>query len=325
VASLFERALAGPTYDANQQAWDEVLGTLNLRPCYQPAVVKVLSEGRWRNKENPRAYVATAAAQQALAMRLPDFSDTKFRRVSGDESGFDSGEQATRRQSISPPRYDRDGELMPDIVEGAADVADPPSVSEHIPEWLQRGEEYDAVDWETVAVHAAQKPRMAPVLAATLISRCAVGIGRPKAVATALDPGRAREIEAAWKWIDRNWASKIAPLFQKADAPRQLTASDIERFPLLVEGVSLRVDTYVQWDGSTLALVRKGLTPTSDGLIPAYRIDANSIDAAVQILRDWAAEGEPAELFHVWPVNARAPGGTPGVLDMIRCVDSQST
>lgn len=34
VASLFERALAGPIYDANRQAWDEVLALLNLRPCY---------------------------------------------------------------------------------------------------------------------------------------------------------------------------------------------------------------------------------------------------------------------------------------------------
>jgi hypothetical protein len=102
VLSIFERAVAGPVYDANRQAWDEALALLNLRPCYQPAIAKVLGEGRWRDKKNPRAYVATAAARQALAMRLPDFSDRGFCRVSEDESEFDSGEQATRRHSLSP-------------------------------------------------------------------------------------------------------------------------------------------------------------------------------------------------------------------------------
>ena len=123
-----------------------VMRTLNLRICYQPAVAKVLSEGRWRNTGNPKAYVARAASNQALSMRLRDFTSKELRYVSGEEATFDSGEQATRRQSISPPRYSTDGELMPDIVEGAADIGDPPSAWERIPEWLQRDEEADAAD-----------------------------------------------------------------------------------------------------------------------------------------------------------------------------------
>jgi hypothetical protein len=218
LTSAFERALANPVYDQNSASWDEVLRTLNLRTCYQPAVARVLSEGRWRNTDNPKAYVARAAANQALSMRLPDFTDRTFRRVSGEEKAFDSGDQATRRQSISSPRYDKDGELMPDVVEGAADVGDPPSAWERIPVWLQRDEEADAVDWHKVAQYAARKPGMAPALGKALGLRAA-GISRPRAAAMAKSNAEAREIESAWKWIDREWDSRIAPLFHREKPP----------------------------------------------------------------------------------------------------------
>lgn len=96
-------------------------------------------------------------------MRLPDFSDRGFCRVSGDESEFDSGEQATRRHSLSPLGYSKDGEVLPDIIEDASgngsctrtksgalrwnwrpDDYEPDDLK--IPQWLQRDEEADAVD-----------------------------------------------------------------------------------------------------------------------------------------------------------------------------------
>jgi hypothetical protein len=332
VVSLFERALAGVVYDENRQVWDELLNTLNLKTCYQPAIARVLSEGRWRNKQNPRAYVATAAARAALSMNLLDFNERGFRRI---QSSDVSDNRPTTRQSISPI----DG---PDIIENACGGGiyerTPTGAMRWVPgddddyreiqRWLQRGEEYDSVDWETVAAYAVQKPRMACSLARALIQRFEFQTGRPEAAARAESKQEASELEAAWKWIDRNWAERIAPLFRMETPQRQLTPSDLERFPFLVDDVSLRLDTYVQWDGSTLALVRKGLTPDSHGLIPAYGIDASSFEGALRELCNLAAEvaldGDQLGLFHRWPANVRVLEGMPHVRRMIRHIDSKS-
>ncbi len=312
VVSIFERALAGPVYDANQQAWDEALRTLNLRPCYQPAVVKVLSENRWRSKDNPRAYVATAAARAGLSMKLLDFPEREFRRVQASDV---SESRATTLHSISPIHG-------PDIIENACGggiyertatgairwVDGDDGDYRQIPSWLQRGDETDAVDWETVAVYAAQKPRMACRLAKALIQRFEFRTGRPEAIRRAKSKQEASELEAAWKWIDRCWADRITPLFRMEAPPRRLTASDIEGFPILVDSVSLRLDTHIQWDGATLALVREGITPYADGSVPAYGIDADSREEAVQILCELAEDGAFPEMFHVWSqVSGPAP------------------
>src|SRR5215469_9556654 len=76
--SLFEQAIQAPHYDTKKNVWDEVLRVLNLSVRYQPAIVKVLQEGRWREKANPRAYVATAAARAALGMKLLNFREKEF-------------------------------------------------------------------------------------------------------------------------------------------------------------------------------------------------------------------------------------------------------
>ncbi|MCE5306804.1 MAG: hypothetical protein LLG20_04110 [Acidobacteriales bacterium] len=315
----------------NRQAWDEVLALLNLRTCYQPAVAKVLSEQRWRDTKNPRAYVATAAARAALSMKLLDFTDREFRRVQASDI---SDRTVTTHQSISPLNG-------PDIIEDACGgniyertsggalrwVPGDDGDYREIQPWLQRGEEYDSVDWETVAAYAVQKPRMACNLARALIERFEFRTGRPEAVARADGKLAGAELEAAWKWIDRNWTERIAPLFRMETPPRRLTPSDVERFPFLIDEVSIRLDTYIQWDGSTLALVRKGLTPASDGLMPAYGIDASSFEGALRELCNLAAEvavdGDPLGLFHCWPCDGPATADMLLVRNAIRHVDSK--
>jgi hypothetical protein len=272
-------------------------------------------------------------------MQLPDFIDREFRRTPYSDN------RPTALQSISPVNG-------PDIIEnecgggiyertptGAIRYVD--SYDDYIrefPEWLRRGDENDCVDWETVAVYAAQKPRMAPALAEALILRFEDRIGRPAAIAAAHSAEKVHEIEAAWKWIDRNSESRLAPICRMAKAPRQLTAEDIVPFPMLAAGVSLRLDTHVQWDGSVLALARKGLTPSVDGTIPAYGLDAGSLEEAVQRLCNLAADlagggrrwtgcpsvGDVPGLFHVWPIEVSPMmGELVDVRHRIRRVDPQ--
>ncbi|MCE5306803.1 MAG: hypothetical protein LLG20_04105 [Acidobacteriales bacterium] len=156
-------------------------------------------------------------------MHLLDFTDREFRRKPGGRgSGLEDG--PTVRQSISPPCGNfEDGEPLPDIVEGAMDCRDNedlPAVGHNIPQWLQRDEEYDAVDWLKVARHVARKPRMIPALAKALTQRAA-GFSRPRSVTMAASKEEAREIEAAWRWIDREWQRTIVPLFLHEQPPEE--------------------------------------------------------------------------------------------------------
>jgi hypothetical protein len=55
---------------------------------------------------------------------------------------------------------------------------------------------------------------MVPVLARALELRFEKKMSRDAAVQAAQMINARGEIEAAWKWIDRNWRDRIAPLFQ---------------------------------------------------------------------------------------------------------------
>ena len=89
----------------------------------------------------------------------------------------------------------------------------------HIPDWLQRDGDPESVDWNTVAKYAVLKARLAPSLAKTLWLRLEKRIGRPAAMKAASSPKEAREIGAAWKWIDRYTETRIAPLFRLSAPP----------------------------------------------------------------------------------------------------------
>ncbi len=70
-----------------------------------------------------------------------------------------------------------------------------------------------------MARYAALKLRMAPALAKALKLRFDDQTGRPAAMSAARSTREAREIQAAWKWIDRHYQDRIAPLFQTEKAP----------------------------------------------------------------------------------------------------------
>jgi hypothetical protein len=173
------------------------------------------------------------------------------------------------------------------------------------------------VDWETVAVYAVQKPEMARRVAKSLILRFDERIGRPAAVERARNAGEAQEIEAAWKWVDRYFDSRIVPLFRIEQPPHECeppfeskialyrvtdTVVQVEPgFTQLSDQATLRLDMLCQWDGTTLVLCRRGLTSAEDGTIPAgYYLDAATLEDALEDLAAAAADGEWSEVFHHW-------------------------
>lgn len=309
LTALLEAAAKASTYDSNPKLWDELLSALNLDICYQLTIADVLRQGRWRQAKNPRAYIASAAVRSARRKKLPDYSEKEFRRVASGDVNGDVGNRIDSAAGFDIEEWGGGG-VYERTAYGAIRYVDSDDYDlNQIPVWLQRGNEYDAIDWETVAAYAALKPRMACQLARVLIMR-QLGIGRPEAVSRAESAKEdAKAIEAAWKWIDRNFDERIAPLFKMADPPRSLVAEDIASFPLLAPGVSLRVDLQQHWQGKTLFCIRTGVLPDGDGAFPVWCIEANSEAAAMDKLRLEAAGAdaeEDSDIFHLWPIEPEA-------------------
>jgi len=294
---LLESA-AKTTYDSDPTLWDELLKALNLDRLYQLTVAEVLRQGRWRKTKNPCAYISSAAVRSARGKRLPDYSEKQFRRVASDEPNDDVGTHIDSAAGFDLEDWGGGG-VYERTASGAIRYveSDDDNYYRQIPGWLQRGEEHDAVDWETVAAYAAIKPRMACLLAQVLIARLDRRLGRPEAMACSASDKEAKAIEAAWKWIDRNADERIAPLFKMHAPPRLLTADDIVAFPRLAGGVSLRLDIEPQWNRK-----RKLLILARDGVRNLLGVKAGSAKAAMKILRVIAPVTDNPEVFHYWPM-----------------------
>jgi hypothetical protein len=192
-----------------------------------------------------------------------------------------------------------------------------------IPEWLQLEGEPDGVDWEIIARYAAQKSRMVPALAKTLRLRFEDRTGRPAAVAAAKNTQAARDIENAWKWIDRNWRDRMAPLFQLQKPPSKTpkpsarpnrgggfippaealsrairgprpghalthigpSIQNHDRLRHALEEIGLPPDVRVGWNNCQLFVTRGW---SGFGI----QIDADTLEEALEILRELVTTGE---------------------------------
>ena len=63
--------------EAAEERWKQVLTLLRMDENFQPAVACVLHEGRWRTKDDPKAYVGKAAYNAALRMQLLDYTGVR--------------------------------------------------------------------------------------------------------------------------------------------------------------------------------------------------------------------------------------------------------
>jgi hypothetical protein len=239
IIALFEAVVAKPRYDGNEGIWDNVLELLNHPLCYQPAVSKVIQEGSWRNSRDPKAYVATAAYRQGLAMRLRDFTDRGITRVGANndicndkdgETVYLPDEDNNYRSSVKQQKESTDeGHLSAEErlerqqYHAAGHGQSDSGLWERVPKWLQHPVECNRIDWRIVAEHAALKANMVPDLALALKLRFDEHLTRSAAMLKAA--GRSKQVEAAWKWMDRNWQSRIEPLFGMGRAPTSAHAT----------------------------------------------------------------------------------------------------
>ena len=213
---LFDAASGRPHYDKSKSLWDTILEALNLPLCYQPAIASVLLENRWRSAENPRAYVATASWRKGLKLQLSNHEIPDIERVDIPEPSK-SGLADTGKKSFLPESC-LENFLYQNI--GRHDDEQFP-----IPDWLRKKHESDEIDWGKIAKYSVIKPEMKDALTRVLQMRFVDGLSRDKAVATVACQDEKREVEAMWKWIDRNREERIAPLFRLDGPPSKAQKS----------------------------------------------------------------------------------------------------
>jgi hypothetical protein len=248
---LFDR-LSKTARQGRDEEWVHVVvQVLHLPGCYVPAAQKVLRSAGWRRNtgihKNPIGYVKTATEREGLRMglgthrhdptepRVPTTDKPRKREVENRTADlrFDHVDQRRGQVSLSVPR----GVTVADHIDqldyaslyatknrrgtwhqGSGEQGGYEGRRE-APAWLQRDDDPYTVNWEIVAKYAALKAHLAPSLAKTLYLRLERRIGRPAAIRAATSPQEAREIGAAWKWIDRNINTRIASLFRLSAPP----------------------------------------------------------------------------------------------------------
>jgi hypothetical protein len=219
VVRLLE-SVRGKRYDGHEQAWDRVLALLNLSLDYQPAVAMVLEQGRWRDKDDPQAYVATSAFRQARGLELPDFGDQHL----GVRVGPGGGPPAAVDSRFFKRMPDgNEVDLIGTAEWGFADI-DVLSWRDTVPEWLWVEDTRSHVDWQKVAAIAVPKPAMRPYVVKALRLRFDDHIGATEGVRRQRQAGKKAALAAAFKWVARNQdrLSAVATAPTEQEARRRL-------------------------------------------------------------------------------------------------------
>lgn len=92
--ALFEKIAAAP-YDQCEAEWNKALQELRLPSDYIQAIQQILSEGGWRGKPNPAAYIRKAAKWCAVRIGIIDsnpwtvISDLNYRDADGNQARHD--------------------------------------------------------------------------------------------------------------------------------------------------------------------------------------------------------------------------------------------
>jgi hypothetical protein len=232
-------ACKGKRYEDDSEQWDKLLKLLGLPLRLQPLVSAAIAEGRYAQADNPQAYIATVARNKAKA------KDVNLLKENGDNRGGNEleigpisklGWVVKQKQCGGGPRAIK-ASSHDEFIELAgfhyseAYVEDIGPIG-LVPRWLLiDGEDAriledlgfgEMVDWEKLAHFAVSKAAMAEIVGFVLVHRFRCGETRSSLTASSSSAFGKAQIEAAWRWIDRNWDAKILPLFRMDKPPEVL-------------------------------------------------------------------------------------------------------
>lgn len=226
LTALFDRAGADPPSLTDEEALSLMKKILRLPLSYFPAVQEAIRQGRWRNAENPIGYIRTVAEREAIKLGFEDPAENVHlmvpRRIDPTDNDakplthdsyieyldhIASDSMPYKRGGIwhggAPERDDEEAvnELGEHISERERLLAKLPaeflSRDEELEQWLDSPDPIYYPDWEAIGRAAGLDAGECEVLEFRTY-----GFSREKAMA--LEPRRAKRIQAAWRKFDRN-------------------------------------------------------------------------------------------------------------------------
>lgn len=231
--ALLER-VKNKRYEDAESPWNELLALLGLPLLAQPLLATVIAEGRFAKANNPRAYLAVAARNQAKQANLL--------KREGDERGAVNEVEARPVSAVGWSVKVRGSSLRlkaethDEFIELAEfHHGETPfhsaGIIDRVPYWLKLPDEdlilleslgYGmAIDWNKVAEHAVSTPSMLQAVSFVLLRRYGLGQTAKRIIETRKPALSPHQIQAAWRWIDRNFETKIKPLFAMEREPHR--------------------------------------------------------------------------------------------------------
>lgn len=243
-------ACKGKRYEDDSERWGKLLKLLGIPLREQGILSRMIGEGRFAKADNPQSYLAMATRRQAKNLNLysDDRAKCELRGAKEEEVGPISqlSWAVKSKKSSGGPKF-LEARSHDEFIEMAdfhygADGFHEDKLIEFVPEWmLVEGEDAElledlgfgkSIDWAKVAALSVSKPAMADLVGYVLACRYRGGQTRRMVMTGGCKSYRATQVQSAWKWIDRNWATRIVPLFHMRKQPRSLPVEKKESKPI---------------------------------------------------------------------------------------------
>ena len=127
-------------------------------------------------------------------------------------------------------------------------------IEDRVPDWLRTRNGHGwQVDWVRVAQCAVRKESMLDDVA-IILQMMALGVPSDQVFEMAEDEKERKAMQAAWRWVDRNWDSRIVHLFRRVCPP--------EAEPRIVrKPTKVQVDPVPAWEAIRRACERSRPKP----------------------------------------------------------------
>jgi hypothetical protein len=234
--SLLDAAASNPPDELNDE-WKWLLEQLGLPTSFFPAVLEALTQGRWRQAKNPRAYLKTVARREAVKMGLTSDGPDEFITLTNNDI-----DTVSYVRGVSEPIKGQDGIWRPGggldrdyddpreefgsyrdfLLSGVPKelrIAQPPSESlrRTVDEFNSRSSEHHVHLESTVRPNWSQWAEKAGLTEweRAVLSYRLQGISREKALSDQKTDADRHALQAAWKKFDRTGKDRLRETAKK--------------------------------------------------------------------------------------------------------------
>jgi hypothetical protein len=246
--SIFEAASRRNPDEINSQ-WELLMEHLGLGPEYFLAIHEALRQGRWRNAQDPKAYIKTVAKREARKMGLLSQPSDELVLVDSSQADGEEGSSeeildfiSYQRESSAPikgldgvwrsgERVDREFENTPDEPSGnPSGIPDEFQIHELPPEEykeiIDKLNDMTGPDWDYIHLRPVTKPDWEKWAQAAgfdgweqqVLHFKTARISRERALKQQPDETSRKALQAAWKRFDRSGMNRLRAAAKKNSA-----------------------------------------------------------------------------------------------------------